>query len=173
MTNGEKFKEVFGKDIKGSKAIEPQMLALKSAQINGIDCMEEWLNAEYKEPSSSENPIQSTTKNSLAVDCIDRQAAITFVCKNTKEMLKDTMPLEVKLSDDYLYENVAKIMRNPKVLTSVIPIRPKGHWIEERNDYGEIECWHCSNCYDDTGFITTCAWDYCPNCGADMSEVEE
>lgn len=59
MTNREKFKEVFGKDIKWSEAIEPQMLALKSAQINGIDCMEEWLNAEYKEP---------TTKNDLGVD---------------------------------------------------------------------------------------------------------
>lgn len=58
MTNREKFKEVFGKDIKWSEAIEPQMLALKSAQINGIDCMEEWLNAEYKAPTTkSDKPL--------------------------------------------------------------------------------------------------------------------
>lgn len=57
MTNRKKFKDVFGKDIKWSDAIQPQMLALKSAHIDGIDCMEEWLNAEYKEP---------TTKNDLA-----------------------------------------------------------------------------------------------------------
>lgn len=46
----------------------------------------------------------------------------------------------------------------------------KGHWIDERNDYGEIIHWHCSNCYDNSGYTTTCKWDYCPNCGADMRE---
>lgn len=74
----------------------------------------------------SDNPdtytkLFGTTNNDLEVDCINRQAAITFVCKNIKEILKDTTPLEVKLSDDYIYENVAKIMRNPKVLPSVTP----------------------------------------------------
>ena len=48
-----------------------------------------------------------------------------------------------------------------------------GRWIEERNDYGEIIHWHCSNCYEDSGFTTTCKWDYCPNCGSDNREVEE
>lgn len=48
----------------------------------------------------------------------------------------------------------------------------KGRWIEERNDYGEITHWHCSHCYDDSGFITTCKWDFCPNCGAKMTESE-
>ena len=41
-----------------------------------------------------------------------------------------------------------------------------GKWIEERDDYGELTAWHCSNCYDETGFSTTCAWDYCPSCGS-------
>lgn len=49
----------------------------------------------------------------------------------------------------------------------------KGHWIEERDDYGEITHWHCSNCYDDSGFITTCKWDYCPNCGAKMESEDK
>ena len=48
------------------------------------------------------------------------------------------------------------------------PERPKGHWIEERNDYGEIQGWHCDKCYEDSGFTTKCKWDFCPNCGADM-----
>lgn len=47
MTNREKFREVFNKDIHWSKALYPQILALKSAHIDGIDCMEEWLNSEY------------------------------------------------------------------------------------------------------------------------------
>lgn len=104
-----------------------------------------------KDPSSSENPnnseipISSTTKNDLSSgldknseklenesDCISREQAIDFACKNTKFILNDPKPLEVKLSKDYIYENIAKIMRNPNVLPSVTPIRPKGHWIEEK-----------------------------------------
>ena len=54
MTNGEKFREVFNRDIHWSRALEPQILALKSAHIDGIDCMEEWLNSEYIEPQESE-----------------------------------------------------------------------------------------------------------------------
>lgn len=50
MTNREKFREVFNKDIHWSRGLEPQILALKSAHIDGIDCMEEWLNSEYTEP---------------------------------------------------------------------------------------------------------------------------
>lgn len=48
-----------------------------------------------------------------------------------------------------------------------------GHWIEERNDYGEITGWHCDKCYEDTGFTTTCKWDHCPSCGAKMIELQE
>ena len=52
--------------------------------------------------------------------------------------------------------------------SSVTPSRPKGHWIEELNDYEEIQGWHCSNCYEDTGFTTDCATNFCPKCGAKM-----
>lgn len=55
MTNREKFREVFNKDIHWSRALEPQILALKSAHIDGIDCMEEWLNSEYIEPQVEED----------------------------------------------------------------------------------------------------------------------
>lgn len=48
MTNREVFKTVFNKDICWSKALEPQILALRSAHISGVDCMEEWLNAKYE-----------------------------------------------------------------------------------------------------------------------------
>ena len=59
-----------------------------------------------------------------------------------------------------------------KNMPSVTPTRKKGKWIEERDDYGEITHWHCSNCYDDSGFTTTCKWDFCPNCGAEMESEE-
>lgn len=58
------------------------------------------------------------------------------------------------------------------MLPPVTPTRKVGKWIAERDDYGNITGWHCSNCYDKTGFVTTCAWDYCPSCGS-RNEVEE
>ena len=73
MTNREKFKEIFGKDIHWSSAISPQILALSSAYIDGIDCMEEWLNSEYKE-SLEQEPVLNKIKEIVAkwkVDGID------------------------------------------------------------------------------------------------------
>lgn len=59
-------------------------------------------------------------------------------------------------------------------LPSVTAQQKMGHWIEERNDYGEIQGWHCSECYEDTGFTTNCKWDFCPSCGAKMeSETKQ
>ena len=57
-------------------------------------------------------------------------------------------------------------------LPSVTPSRRKGRWIEERNDYGEIQGWHCDKCYEDSGFTTDCKWNYCPSCGAEMESEE-
>ena len=57
-------------------------------------------------------------------------------------------------------------------LPSVTPKPKIGHWIAEINDYGEVMRWHCDKCYEDSGFTTTCKWDFCPNCGAKM-EVEK
>lgn len=59
-----------------------------------------------------------------------------------------------------------------EALPPVAPIHKVGKWIAERDDYGNITGWHCSNCYNKTGFVTTCAWDYCPSCGS-RNEMEE
>ena len=58
-------------------------------------------------------------------------------------------------------------------LPPVTPQPKMGRWIEEIDDYGEVIGWHCDKCYEDSGFTTDCKWDYCPNCGAKMQEVEE
>lgn len=47
-----------------------------------------------------------------------------------------------------------------------------GAWEKEINDEGKIEGWHCSNCYDTTGFHTTQTSEFCPRCDARM-EFEE
>lgn len=61
MTNAKKFEEVFNKAIHCSKALEPQMLALRSAHIDGVDCMEEWLNSEYINKSEDKEVKEKQT----------------------------------------------------------------------------------------------------------------
>ena len=55
MTNAEKFKEVFGRELGSALRFDTscskisQIFALRSMYIVGVDCIEEWMNAEYKE----------------------------------------------------------------------------------------------------------------------------
>lgn len=72
---------------------------------------------------------------------------------------------------EQLYDLFVEMIKREKS-PSIMPTRKKGKWIEERDDYGELTGWHCSNCYGKTGFFTTCKWDYCPNCGAEMRGEE-
>ena len=44
-----------------------------------------------------------------------------------------------------------------------------GHWITLKDEWGDINEAVCS-CCDSNGHHK---WNYCPNCGADMREVEE
>lgn len=46
------------------------------------------------------------------------------------------------------------------------PVR-HGHWIEAR--YPLFTCSECGATYQDTGY----GYNYCPNCGAKMDEVED
>ena len=52
MTNREKFEEVFGRHIRWSDALHPQNLALRSIQLDWVDCAEEWMNEEYHVPTT-------------------------------------------------------------------------------------------------------------------------
>jgi hypothetical protein len=73
----------------------------------------------------------------------------------------------------------------------VTPIRPKGHWIEKAEDYykaineygggvdentdyftDDIACPKCLSKFSTIDNETE-RFRYCPNCGAEMSEVEE
>ena len=55
----------------------------------------------------------------------------------------------------------------------VAPVR-HGRWILEREPDGKPYCFHCSVCDDDFHYIgITVAYDYCPNCGAEMDGGED
>ena len=64
--------------------------------------------------------IEPTTKNDLGVDCISRQA-----------VLEQAYAYGNGLEPDGYCVNVEDI----QALPSVTPIRPKGHWIKQNDDY--------------------------------------
>ena len=68
---------------------------------------------------------------------------------------------------------IARFVRRIRNLPPVTPQAKTGHWIEEIDDYGKVIGWHCDKCYEDSGFTTDCKWDFCPNCGAKMVELQE
>ena len=108
---------------------------------------------------------ESTTKNDLGVDCVSRKRVLEWLENATDDSIEHA------------------IDSNLEFIPSVTPIRPKGHWEhgkELSKEYrGRILVdvtyadWHCSNCnYVIKGTVKP-KWNYCPNCGADMREVEE
>jgi hypothetical protein len=101
------------------------------------------------------------TKNDLGVDLISRADAIQAMQDKAKKLTnEDTI--------NGLCGAVAMLYEMP----SVTPQPRKGHWIVAKGSYLGMRNACCSNCKD---FYTN-DWNvmnYCPNCGADMREVEE
>ena len=115
----------------------------------------EWWDAEYKEP---------TTKNDLGVD---REQLKTMIRGLTKWYVKrdNTEVGEPNTAVGLLYDDV---MFGIDRLPSVTPQEPKtGHWINTANPRMSDNI-VCSEC----GFNSIADYKFCPNCGADMKEVE-
>lgn len=104
---------------------------------------------------------KSTIKHGLGVDCISRIDALDSIA--------------IMCSAEELNIDFAKLLlmqRAIKALPSATPIRPKGHWIEHPHEWGDnwqYSQYECSTCHKWSHFDT----DFCPECGADMMEVEE
>ena len=145
MTNGEMIQKVFNCEV-CEPIPEDDIIHVIFPDKNdsAIGFDLSWWNMEYEEP---------TTKNDLGVDCIDR---------NSIKYYPGT--------GGYMYASKGEIDQLP----SVTPQESrKGHWIVEKGgSYLGKRNGYCSNCKD---FYTN-DWNvmsFCPNCGADMSEVEE
>lgn len=92
---------------------------------------------------------EPTAKNILGVDCISRADAI-------------------RVASGYCHpSNVAKELAK---LPSATQEPRKGHWITTRTFMHDGE-FYCDRCQCEAPKNEK--WDYCPNCGADMREVEE
>ena len=117
----------------------------------------------YATPDNCGNYIEQTTMNDLGVDCISRQAVIDGI----KEYFHDEYYQRTSIQDcrDCFIEDVLNH------LPSVTPQPRKGHWIEHGIDESyAIPVYTCSECEHLIGVVVS---DFCPNCGADMREVEE
>ena len=75
MTNKEKFKEVFGVELGESLDFDTscssmvQIVALRSMYIKGVDCICEWLNAEYKDNQGNiMRPVSAQSEFGIPVD---------------------------------------------------------------------------------------------------------
>lgn len=113
-------------------------------------------------PNYSEISTSSTTKDNLAVDCIDRQATLDAIIKR----------LGIK-NETYLLEAERAIYQQILAMPSVTPQEPrKGKWMKTpKAVMGEGYMWYCNKCehqvYQDSSRDYP-SEKYCPNCGADM-----
>jgi len=179
MTNGEKMISAFPNG-------EVRMCEKGVVFSTGGWChayAEEWWNAEYKEPTTkndlgaehhkqniqayahdfgvpeeqAEKELRVTIKNDLADDCISRKAVFETIDDCNHDGLKGIF---------CSYDDGERFKKYIKNLPPVTPQPRKGHWIR-RNAF--LVPWKCSECnYESERYE-----NYCPNCGADMREVEE
>ena len=116
-----------------------------------------------KNSKKLENP---TTKDNLGVDCISRKAVLNTL-DNMDSALDD---------EDRTVETYKELLKECyKVLPSVTPIRPKGHWIEQIDHEENCRTLICSNCDRPALHDGDSIWKhkFCPHCGADMRGEEE
>ena len=157
MTNGEKLIRDFPYiEIKGQDEVFTAIQIDTTGTGTPIIVYTEWWNSEYKE---------LTTKNDL--DCISRKELDKALYKRFHEENSPNNITDVHLG------TVRNFIKN---FPSATLIRPKGHWIEYSwNDNGltrwGLECDKCHKKYKYGGEIWNNPY-FCPNCGADMREVE-
>lgn len=91
-------------------------------------------------------------------DCISREAVDEYITHLLSGYLYDEERTRLEDLTTYIWE-----------LPSVQPTRPTGHWIVSYPDGARVfKCNQC-NKYADIHHAT----DYCPNCGARMTELKE
>ena len=126
-----------------------------------------------------------TTKNDLGIDnqnirLIDSDALIKRLRPKHFDWWGEGEQDDFSKGNNSMLEEVIEAIEE---FNPVTPIRPKGHWISHR-EHCEMNnllpsglgsyfwCSEC-DCGIDSKDFTRVNYNYCPNCGADMREVEE
>lgn len=193
MTNEEKLREIFPKTI--------FIYRKKDDKTTAIMCSDEWLSAEYKEPTAKNDLSSGLEKNSKKLEkdfdesnCIDREEILKAMDTWDKFGYSARYGLERLDKDDkgfvpYVkYEDMVNCVKNMSSVTLQEP--RKGHWIETAEEYYKAinekgggvnentdfftDDIACSECLAKFSVIDNEAerFDFCPNCGADMRDEE-
>ena len=182
MTNGENLKNIYPDlEIIGEiKDVYVIMLETYNVLSPKLEVFKSWWNAEYKEPSSSENlnksenptssttdvskinvgKIEPTTENDLGIEKI--------IDEIEKEFEKVDIPIMDKLT---IFAKVQNALYKYAINNnSLRMIRPKGHWIDK---FGGV--YRCSYCREvisidtEIEFPNGITYKYCPYCGSKNS----
>ena len=143
-----------------------------------------WIDEEirtWENECQSKHPIKEAlyaARKALEQEPCEDAVSRAEVKKIAKEMYLEVanMNLDVKTISDCISYTSSKcrevLEEKLKVLPSVTPQPPKGHWIEHPHECGinwEYSMYECSECHEWTEDNS----DFCPNCGADMSEEKK
>ena len=110
-------------------------------------------NQMYKDDRETADYIIKALEQQPSEDCVSREGARQFLYEEID-----------RLNNDELYDIFSKIIDDMyNELPPVTPTRKSGlHWIERSdNESMWLECPHCH-------IDSIAAYNYCPNCGADM-----
>lgn len=106
-------------------------------------------------------------QNNSCDDAISRQAAIDAILTKYTEYERLKM---LHFTPNIIKQECADLLTD---LTSIQPIRPRGHWIKTQVKQGGIsEIWYnCSECgWRNALYLPR---SFCPNCGCRMVEPQE
>lgn len=83
----------------------------------------------------------------------------------------------LKVLIDYEYYGYDKYLEALEMAIKALEQQPKtGQWLQCSEPWGGMQEWKCSNCqncYDANKSYKIIPYNYCPNCGAKMTESEE
>ena len=99
------------------------------------------------------------------MDLIDRVSAVTMPVMPKRYRKYQTLNI-----DDAYEQGWYDLQAMLEKLPSAQPERKKGKWIKGTGENGVTTSLFCSNCGCENPHWHD--WKFCPNCGADMREVE-
>ena len=99
-------------------------------------------------------------KQKPCVDTVSRQAVSDFL----EDHAKDFDDVRVRMA----FKAASSLVENADNVPSVTSARKKGKWLDRWDKIFLCEDKNCSIC----GFLSQTTYNYCPNCGAEMENVE-
>ena len=144
------------------------MIKTKQELLNHFSDINEMYNNPFKYQTLS-NMIDELLEQQPCEDCISRTEALSRIDAERKHLLD----LNMDGAEHIIVHHARRIIED---MPSVTPTRPHGEWNYVQYDGNKnIGNWHCSNCRQICIAMHSMddAFDFCPNCGADMREVQD